>query len=188
MSDVRIERWGPDDLWLLRRANSAEMTRYLVASETDDELENRHAKYLRHWETGEARMFRIVADGQDAGGIGWWSTRWLDEPVHETGWFVLPELQGRGIAAAAVALVVADVRAHGTHPLLTAFPSVENAASNALCARTGFALRGTDEAEFRGAMLRCNAWVLDLRTVGRADPPEAAGSAGPTAPRRPAGS
>ena len=163
VADVRIQRWGPDDLWLLRRANTAQMTRFLVAAETEDQVESRHAKYLRNWETGEARMYRIVADGEDAGGIGWWSSQWLEEPVHETGWFVLPEHQGRGIASAAVALVVADARAHGTYPLLAAFPSVDNVASNALCARTGFTLRGTDEAEFRGAMLRCNVWVLDLR-------------------------
>jgi RimJ/RimL family protein N-acetyltransferase len=175
VTDVRLERWGADDLWLLRRANTAEMTRFLVAAETEDEIENRHARYLRYRETGEARMYRIVADGEDAGGIGWWSTRWHDEPVHETGWFVLPEQQGRGVASAAVALVVADARAHGTHPTLVAFPGVENAASNRLCARSGFTLRGTDEAEFRGAMLRCNVWVLDLRTEPAA-PREAPGS------------
>lgn len=166
VTDVLIERWETGDLWLLRRANSAEMTRFLVAPETEEDLGKRHARYLRYWETGEARMFRIVADGESVGGIGWWSTQWRGEAVHETGWFVLPERQGRGIASASVALVTADARAHGTHPLLAAFPSVENVASNKVCARAGFELRGTEEAKFRGAMLRCNVWTFDLRAGG----------------------
>jgi RimJ/RimL family protein N-acetyltransferase len=163
MESVRIEPWRSGDLWLLQRANTAEMTRFLNAAETAEEVEKRHAKYLRYWETGEARMFRIVADDEPVGGIGWWTTEWQGRPMHETGWFVLPERQGRGIASAAVALVIADARTNGSHQLLAAFPGEANVASNRLCARAGFKLRGTDEAEFRGAMLRCNVWTFDLR-------------------------
>lgn len=166
MDAVRIEPWHPDDLWLLHRANTAEMTRFLGAAESAEDVEKRHAKYLRHWETGEARMFRVVAGDEAVGGVGWWSSRWRDEAVHETGWFVLPEGQGRGIASAAVDLVVADVRELGVHPLLAAFPSRENEASNRLCARTGFQLRDTAEEEFRGALMRLNVWILELRAPG----------------------
>lgn len=162
MDAVRIEPWQADDLWLLQRANTAEMTRYLGAPESPEQVEKRHAKYLHHWETGEARMYRVMAGEEAVGGIGWWSSRWQDEAVHETGWFVLPEHQGHGFASAAVGLVVADAREHGVHPLLGAFPSVENEASNRLCARTGFQLRGTEEEEFRGVLLRLNVWMLEL--------------------------
>lgn len=171
MDAVRIEPWQTDDLWLLHRANTAEMTRFLGAAETAEDVEKRHAKYLRNWETGEARMYRVVAGEEAVGGIGWWSSRWRDDDVHETGWFVLPERQGRGIASAAVGLVVADAREHGVHPMLAAFPSVENEASNRVCARAGFRLRGAAEEEFRGVLLRLNVWMLELRAGG----PEGAG-------------
>jgi len=84
--------------------------------------------------------------------------------VYETGWFVLPAFQGRGIATAATALVVDQVRAEQRHRFLHAFPSVENAASNAVCRKLGFTL--LEEAiafEFPpGNVLRCNDWRLDV--------------------------
>ena len=44
-----------------------------------------------------------------------------------------------------------------------AYPSVTNAASNALARAAGFTLAGTVEVEFRGHRLRCNDWML--RTI-----------------------
>jgi len=166
METVQIEPWHSGDLWLLQRANTAEMTRFLGAAESAEDVEKRHAKYLRNWESGEARMFRIVVGDEAVGGIGWWSSEWDGKAVHESGWFVLPERQGRGIASAALGLVVADARKHGVHRLLAAFPSVENVASNRVCARAGFHLVGTEDEEFRGVLLHLNVWTLDLRATG----------------------
>jgi RimJ/RimL family protein N-acetyltransferase len=83
--------------------------------------------------------------------------------VYETGWFVLPAYQGRGIAAAATALTIDAARAERKHAFLHAFPSVENAASNAICQKLGFTL--VDEIEFEyppGHSMRCNDWRLEL--------------------------
>lgn len=159
---LRLERWQDGDLALLEAANTPEMTRHLGGPETADRLADRQARYLRGWETGESRMFRIV-DGSDvAGSIGWWSTRWRGEEVHETGWFVLPSAQGRGIAAAAVPLLVDDVLRAGRLPLLAAFPNVENAASNRVCERSGFTPAGIEDFPFRGSTLRCSVWTMPL--------------------------
>ncbi|WP_348786483.1 GNAT family N-acetyltransferase [Leifsonia sp. NPDC080035] len=159
---LRLERWSEDDLPLLEAANTPEMTRHLVGPETPAQVADRHARYLRGWETGESRMFRIVDDDRVVGSIGWWSTRWRDADVHETGWFVLPEAQGHGFAAAAVPLVVDDVRRHGRYPLLMAFPNVENPASNRVCERSGFTLAGDEDIPFRGATLHLNVWTMAL--------------------------
>lgn len=72
------------------------------------------------------------------------------------------EAQGRGHAAAAVRLVVDDAREHGRFPLLTALPSADNLASNALCATTGFTVRGQDDIVFRGTHLHVTVWGVDL--------------------------
>lgn len=48
---------------------------------------------------------------------------------------------------------------------LHAFPSVQNAPSNALCHRLGFTLRGACDFEYpagSGAVMRSNDWRLDL--------------------------
>ena len=162
MAQVSLARWSDDDLALLRAGNAPGMTAHLGGPETEAQVLDRHQRYQRYWETGEARMFRIVADGDPVGAVGWWSTTWRGTDVHETGWFVVPGAQGHGHAAAAVRLVVDDAREHGRFPLLTAFPSVDNLASNALCATTGFTVRGREDIEFRGAHLHVTVWGVDL--------------------------
>ena len=52
--------------------------------------------------------------------------------VHETGWMVLPERQGRGIASAALRLLIERVRAEPRFPSVHAFPPMSDAPSNAL--------------------------------------------------------
>jgi RimJ/RimL family protein N-acetyltransferase len=43
-----------------------------------------------------------------------------------------------------------------------AFPSVANAASNAVCRKTGFQLLGEVDLEYpRGQPMRCNDWRLE---------------------------
>ena len=81
---------------------------------------------------------------------------------------VLPEFQGRGIAAAATRLVIEAARADGKHRYLHAFPSVENAPSNAICRKLGFELLGDSEFEYpKGSFMRCNDWRLDLLSEDR---------------------
>jgi RimJ/RimL family protein N-acetyltransferase len=83
--------------------------------------------------------------------------------VYESGWNVLPEFQGRGVATAAVRAVVACARADGRHRWLHAFPAVANGGSNAVCGRAGFALLGEVDFEYPpGRFMRSNDWRYDL--------------------------
>jgi RimJ/RimL family protein N-acetyltransferase len=162
MTEVRLRRWSPDDFPLLERGNEPAMTAYLGGPESAEELRARHARYLRLWTEGTARMFAIEDDGRPVGAIGWWRTRWRDADAAETGWFVLPEAQGRGVARAAVALIIDDARQHGPSGPLLAFPDVSNAASNALCRSAGFSPMGTQAFPFRGQVLDTNVWAINL--------------------------
>ncbi|MEU6577389.1 GNAT family protein [Streptomyces sp. NPDC046805] len=159
---VRLTPWGEDDFWLLERTNSPEMTRYLGGPETEEQLAARHRRYV---DLTSGRMYRVtLADGgETVGSIGFWEQSWQGGTVWETGWGVLPEFRGRGLAVAAARAVMDAARAAGTHRYLHAFPKVEHAASNAVCRRAGFTLRGQADFEYpKGNPIRSNDWRFDL--------------------------
>ena len=77
---------------------------------------------------------------------------------------VVPELQGRGIALAATRQAIERARREAAHRFMHAFPSVDNAASNAICRTLGFEAVEACEFEFpKGHVMICNDWRLDLR-------------------------
>ncbi|MFD7627705.1 GNAT family N-acetyltransferase [Streptomyces sp. NPDC059851] len=169
---VRLEPWSEGDAALLRALNAPELMEYLGGPETEEQLDRRHRRYtdLSADRTGKGRMFRIVLLPEEAvaGSIGFWGTTWNGEPVYETGWTVLPGFQGRGVATAATQVVAQEARAAGLHRYLHAFPSTDNAASNAVCRKAGFELLAERDVEYPpGRPIRCNDWRLDLRR----DPP-----------------
>jgi RimJ/RimL family protein N-acetyltransferase len=58
-------------------------------------------------------MFRVVTHpGREVvGSIGYRERTWRGETVYETGWDILPEFGGRGLATAAGVAVIARARA-----------------------------------------------------------------------------
>lgn len=163
---VRLEPWGEGDLPLLRRIlGDPAMTEHLGGPESEEKLVERQARYVHVREAGTGAMFKIVdqATGEAAGSVGYWEKEWGGGVVYETGWSVLPEFQGRGIAVAATRLVIDAARAERKHRHLHAFPSVENAASNAICRKLGFELLKAHDFEYPpGSWMRCNDWRLEL--------------------------
>ena len=167
---VRLEVWSEGDLPLLRRLlGDPAMTEHLGGPESEEKLAERQAKYERIGDTGAGRMFKIVdeATGEAVGSVGYWEKDWRGGTVYETGWSVLPEHQGRGLASEATRLVVDEARGQQRHRYLHAFPSVENAPSNAICRKLGFELLGAQDFEYpKGHWMRCNDWRLDLFAEG----------------------
>lgn len=159
---VCLVPWAEGDLWLLRRTNSPEMTAHLGGPESEEQLLTRHRRYV---ESAPGQMYRItLADGgETVGSVGYWLRTWRDTEVWETGWGVLPEFQGRGLAVRAARAVSAAARAAGSHRYLHAFPSVDHAASNAVCRGAGFTLLGQVDFEYpKGHWIRSNDWRVDL--------------------------
>lgn len=167
MNDVRAPRvelvaWAEGDFWLLERKNSAEMTEHLGGPESAEQLVARHQRYVGMQVGG---MFRVVlADsGESVGSIGYWEREWRGGTVWETGWGVLPEFQGRGLAAAAARAVTGVARTAGTHRYLHAFPGDDHPASNAVCRKAGFELLGPVDFEYpKGSWMTSNDWRIDL--------------------------
>jgi RimJ/RimL family protein N-acetyltransferase len=110
--------------------------------------------------------FVIVPDppGLPAGTIGIWKSKFREQPIHEIGWMVLPEFQGRGIATDALRMIVERARSDPRFDRIHAFPAISNAPSNALCRRAGFTHTEECDVRFRDRPLRVNHWMLDVRT------------------------
>ncbi|MFJ9460746.1 GNAT family N-acetyltransferase [Kitasatospora sp. NPDC101447] len=179
---VRIEPWTDADLALLRRVNTPEMKKHVGGPETEEQLLVRHRRYLDFVPSGLGCMYRIVlvpdgapalgeaaagerVTGEPVGTVGYGTRTWAGETVHEMGWNVLPGHQGRGIAVAATRAAVAAARREAAQRYLHAFPSVDNPASNAVCAKAGFTLLGETEFEFPpGRFMRSHNWRVDLRS------------------------
>ena len=133
------------------------MTEHLGGQESPDKLASRQARY----EAGGSRQYRIVdQEGRSIGYVGYWERAMPWEVAWEVGWAVLPGFQGRGHATTAMTLLLDVIRADEPRPV-HAFPSVDNAASNAVCRKLGFENLGAFDFEYPpGNPIRCNDWRL----------------------------
>jgi RimJ/RimL family protein N-acetyltransferase len=163
-----IEPWDERDLPLLRQLmGDPAMTEHLGGPESPEKILERHDRYVHLAEDGKGRMFTIVetSTGEPVGSTGYWELSSAEGEAFETGWSVLPAFQGRGAASSATALTIEQARGERAHRYLYAFPSVDNAPSNAICRKLGFTLIGVSKYEYpkdSGNVLRCNDWRLDL--------------------------
>ncbi len=154
--------WSADDFPLLVRLNAPEMTEHLGGPESEEQLELRHWRYVAASGFG---IFKAIVEpeGVDVGSVNFWDREWEGEQVYEMGWSVVPEFQGRGIASAMVGQAVQIARATGRRRAVHAFPSVDNAPSNAICLKAGFVLLGEVRLSIRrGIWMKCNDWRLLL--------------------------
>ncbi len=138
------------------------MTEHLGGPESEAKLLERQRRY----ESEVPHQFKILdeASGVGVGWVGFWERDWHGAPVYEIGWAVVPAFQGRGIATAATRAALATARRQGGRRHVHAFPSVDNAPSNALCRRAGFSLLGSFNFEYQGQAMTCNDWQFDLRS------------------------
>jgi RimJ/RimL family protein N-acetyltransferase len=162
---VLLRPWARGDLGLLARLlGDAAMMRHLGGPESPQAIRERHERYLGHDDAPQGLFAILVGPERVAAGwVGYWESEWHGETVWECGWHVLPEYQGRGVATAATALALADARERHIHRTVHAFPSRDNAASNAVCRSLGFALLGEADVEYpKGRVMHSNDWCLDI--------------------------
>jgi RimJ/RimL family protein N-acetyltransferase len=162
---IALAPWAEDDLALLVGLNALEMTEHLGGPEGPDQVRERLRRYVAARQSETSYPFKIVVQPEaiPAGFVGFWDREWRGETVYEMGWSVLPEHQGRGIAATATGQAVDLARATSRRAAIHAFPSVDNAPSNGICSKLGFELLGSCEFEYpKGHWMRCNDWRLRL--------------------------
>ena len=160
--NVTLRSWADGDLGILGQTlGDPAMMAHLGGIETAEQIAARHRRFLALPAT--EGMFTIWSGGARVGTIGYWETSSHGEPVYETGWFVLPDHGGRGIASGAAAQIVALARAQRRLRSLHAFPAVDNAASNRVCEKAGFRNLGVQSFEYpKGRFMLCNDWAVDL--------------------------
>jgi RimJ/RimL family protein N-acetyltransferase len=149
--DVLLQPWSEGDLPLLEKLlGDPEMMTHLGGPETYEQILRRHQRYLHLPEDGTDHMFKIVwgPDGAGVGSVGYWRKTWREQAIYEVGWLVLPAYQGRGIATKATSIVIEHARREPRYRFMHAFPSVENAASNAICRKLGFTLLEESQVEY----------------------------------------
>jgi RimJ/RimL family protein N-acetyltransferase len=157
---IRLAPWSERDQPLLQQLLGVpEMTEHVGGPESAEKIAERQARY----QVPGSRQYRIVINGEDAGWVGYWEREWLGDKVWETGWSVLPGFQGRGVASEATRQLIEIARAERTLRYVHAYPSLDNAPSNAICRKVGFELMGDHEFEYpKGNLMRCNDWRYDL--------------------------
>jgi RimJ/RimL family protein N-acetyltransferase len=162
---VELVPYGEDDLWLTEalELDPAAM-RELGGPRPKEELAGVHEKRVAAKIDGDDWWFKVTPDPGDepAGTIGIWPSEFRGAEIYEVGWMLLPAFQGRGLASAALAVLIDRARADGRFDAIHAFPGVSNGPSNGLCRKFGFELVEEAEVEFRDQPLRVNHWVLAL--------------------------
>lgn len=158
-----IRPYGQDDLPLLRDLlGDPAMTRFIGGPESEEAIVARHERYLAA-DPQTNGLFTILLQGVAVGWVGFWESEWDGTVQWECGWHLKAPYQGRGIATTATHLALDQARARGSHRFVDAFPSVDNQASNALCARLGFRDFGEVEVEYpKGHMMQARHWRFDL--------------------------
>ncbi|MFB5191377.1 GNAT family N-acetyltransferase [Alicyclobacillus fastidiosus] len=160
MPEVTIHPWAEEDIQLLKRMNTAKMWASLGGPERDDGVIARHQRYLHD---SKVHFFAIKFGSDSIGSVGYWERRWKEHEVYETGWKVIPEFQGRGIATRAMSELLNILRNNVQHAIVYAFPSTNNTASNEICRKLGFSLVGETDFEFpKGKWMKSNEWCLRL--------------------------
>lgn len=164
--EINLRPWSEADLTLLQQLmGDPAMTEHIGGPETPEKIRKRHERYYQGSDSDRDRMFVILVGSEKlaAGSIGYWEKTWQGQTIWETGWSVLPEFQGKGIATKAATAVLELARAAGMHRFIHAFPSIDNPSSNAICLKAGFTRHEQVDFEYPpGQFMRCNNWQLDL--------------------------
>lgn len=169
---VGIRPYSEADFWVLERTlGDPSQTTHLGGPENSAKLENRHRKFVAlsaDPRSGCIFVITVGSQNETAGTVGYWERDFDGEKVWETGWTVLAEFKGRGIATAATGLLIEQLTKLHSHRYLYAYPSVDNQPSNAICRKLGFSLLESRDFEYPpGSILHCNIWRLDLSPIAK---------------------
>lgn len=151
-------------LWVAMQCDP-EMMGHLGGPQPLEKMPGIFQNNLRTVAEDKGWVFKIVhgEPEQDAGSVVIWESGHDGDHFNEMGWMVLPQFQGQGLATQAVQATLDRARATGRWDIIHAYPVASNAASNAVCRKTGFTQLEERDFEYSGRTLRCNHWRIDLR-------------------------
>jgi RimJ/RimL family protein N-acetyltransferase len=164
MSEVVLRPYGEGDRKLtLALESDPAVKRDLGGPIGAAEAERIHDERLTRMAGGE--LFYTIGVGQGTAGIAAvFRTPWAGGVIHEAGVMLLPGRAGQGVGREALRLLGERARDELGLAELHGFTAVSNAAGNAICRRLGWGVREEIDLDYEGRPLRCNHWVLDLRS------------------------
>lgn len=141
-----------------------EMMRHIGGPRPESDVRSSHRHRLELIKRGEAHLYKVVGDDSEEplGTVGMWKIAWKGPHAYEMGWFVLPEHQGQGVATEAARQVVSEARSDPDIRCLHAYPTVSNAASNAIARKIGMENQGEFDNEGFAGIMRCNDWLIEV--------------------------
>lgn len=165
--NISIRPYASGDRWVLARTlGASKEMEHLNGPESMEQIQRRHERFLAMSADRHAGcMYTIMVGPSAAGSVGYWETDWEGGRAWETGWFVLPEFQGLGVATQAMKLMIQTASEMSSRRYLVAFPSTDNGPSNAVAKKLGFELVKEVDSEYppgSGKFLHSNVWRLDL--------------------------
>ncbi|GAA3278802.1 GNAT family N-acetyltransferase [Dactylosporangium vinaceum] len=163
---MRLRPYAEEDRDLTAQLErDAEVMRHLGGAAPAGRAERVHERRLER--RGE-EWYRTILAGPDdtpVGVVAVFRTMWEGRDIHELGIMLLPGRALRhGLGAAAVRLVVDEVRAARTVREIHAFIGADNRAAAMVARRTGFRDTGPCALDYEGEPILCNHWVLTLET------------------------
>lgn len=128
-----------------------------------DEAERIHRDRLARMGGGE--LFYSISIGAEKAGIAAvFRTPWAGGVIHEAGIMLLPARVAQGVGLEVLRLLGERARDELGLAELHGFTAVGNVGGNTICRRLGWSVREEVDLDYEGRPLRCNHWVLDLRS------------------------
>lgn len=156
---LRDVEQGDVALYVRLRCDAA-MTADLGGPRRPEDMPEKVARDVREAASGVAWNLMIMPDASSPHLVAGAINVYVGQARRsEIGWMVLPEYQGRGLAKAAVRLVLERERVERRWGTLHAFTSSANVASNALCRSVPFVLLGEESCTFDGREYAVNHWT-----------------------------
>lgn len=162
---MQLKEYCNDDMWLVEALECDHVVmRDLGGPISRERIEEIHKRRLRGVISKAYWYFTIHPDDTSGavGTIGIWESEWEGARINEMGWMILPAFQGRGIASQAGRIILDRALNERKYREVVAFPSVQNAASNAICRKLGFELLKEVEAAYNGPPQASNLWKVEL--------------------------
>jgi RimJ/RimL family protein N-acetyltransferase len=164
-ASIRLRTYTDDDRWLTEAIETDPvMMADLGGPLPAEEIPRVHQRRLDGIAADRVWYFvvELVPDRRVVGSICLWADAVAGGYRSEAGWAILHEFQGRGLATAALRLLIERAVEDGRWGDIHAFPGVSNGPSNAVCRKGGFVNIGEETVDYAGRSLRCNHWVLEM--------------------------
>ena len=164
MSGVTLRPYGEADRELTVALESDPVVKRDLGGPIDPaEAERIHDDRLARTAGGE--LFYSISVGPEKAGIAAvFRTPWADGVIHEAGIMLRPARAAQGVGREVLRLLGERARDELGLAELHGFTAIGNVAGNAICRRLGWSVREQVDLDYEGRPLRCNHWVLDLRS------------------------